>query len=505
MNSAYILAIDQGTSSTKTIIFDEKGKPVARGTEPLKTHYTDNGFVEQDPEDIYQNVLTSVRKCLEDFKASGGDLAHIKACGISNQRETFVLWDDEGRPLYNALVWQCKRSIDICKRWKEEGLEEMINSNTGLVIDPYFSGSKLVWLHENEPKIHAAIESGKAFFGTVDTWLLYRLTGGKSYSTDYTNASRTLFFNLHDLTWDKELLSTFGLSRLNLPEAKASSALFGQTSFEDLLPSPIDITGMIGDSHAAAFGEGCFMPGTAKATLGTGCSILMNIGELPKESKNGMVTTICWSTEDKVNYALEGVIVTCGATVEWLKNELGLFIDSRQTEPMATSVDDNGGVYLVPAFSGLGAPHWDMNRKASISGLTFGSNKNHIVRAALESIPYQIKDVITAMELDTNLDLQQLMVDGGITSNKFVLQFLADLLEKPVVNIGQADVSALGAAFMAGLKAGVYKDLDHLVSMNKGELMILPAPNSSKIKKSYAGWLAAVENVAKDKVLQATS
>jgi glycerol kinase len=502
MSSTYILAIDQGTSSTKSILFDERGKPVARGLEPLKTYYTDNGFVEQDPEDIYQNVLTSVGKCLDDFKAKGGDPAQIKACGISNQRETFVLWDEEGHPLYNAVVWQCKRSIDICKRWKEGGLEDLIKSNTGLIIDPYFSGSKLAWLYEHEPNVHVAIDGGRAFFGTVDTWLLYRLTGGKSYCTDYTNASRTLFFNLHDLSWDQEILSAFGLSGLNLPEAKASSAFFGQSDFNGLLSSPIDITGMIGDSHAAAFGEGCFAPGTAKATLGTGCSIMMNIGELPKESKNGMVTTICWSTGDKVNYALEGVIVTCGATIEWLKNELGLFSDSRQTESMARSVEDNGGVYLVPAFSGLGAPHWDMNRKASISGLTFGSNKNHIVRAALESIPYQIKDVITAMELDTDIELQQLMVDGGITSNKFVLQFLSDLLEKPVVNIGQSDVSALGAAFMAGLKAGVYKDLEHLGTLNKGELSVLPASNTDKIKNYYAGWLIAIESVEKKDMLQ---
>jgi glycerol kinase len=502
MSNTYILAIDQGTSSTKTIIFNEEGMPVARGLEPLKTYYADNGFVEQNPEDIYQNVLASVGKCLEDFKIKGGDPAQIKACGISNQRETFVLWDQEGHPLYNAVVWQCKRSIDICKRWKEEGLEDLIRSNTGLIIDPYFSGSKLAWLYENESKVRAAIDSGKAFFGTVDTWLLYRLTGGKSYCTDYTNASRTLFFNLHDLTWDQEILGIFGLTRLNLPEAKASSAFFGQSDFNGLLPLPIDITGMIGDSHAAAFGEGCFIPGTAKATLGTGCSILMNIGEIPKESRNGMVTTICWSTGDKVNYALEGVIVTCGATIEWLKNELGLFSDSKHTELMARSVDDNGGVYLVPAFSGLGAPYWDMNRKASISGLTFGSNKNHIVRAALESIPYQIKDVITAMELDTNIELQQLMVDGGITSNKFVLQFLSDLLEKPVVNIGQADVSALGAAFMAGLHSGIYKDLEHLSSLNRGMLSILPDVDAGKVKKSYTGWLNALGTLERDKMLQ---
>lgn len=483
----YILAIDQGTSSTKTILFDEEGKPFAKGTEPLKTTYWENGFVEQDPEGLIQNVVASVAKCLSEFKAKGGEFSSIKACGISNQRETFVVWDEEGRPLANAIVWQCKRSIEICNRWKEAGYAEMIQSKTGLLIDPYFSGTKLLWLYENNEAVRTAVDAGRAYFGTVDTWLLYKLTNGESYFTDYTNASRTLFFNLTSLTWDKELLQTFDLSNLNLPQPKASSAFFGQTNFCGLLPSAIEITGMIGDSHAAAFGEGCFTPGTAKATLGTGCSLLMNIGEQPKESKNGMIATICWSTEDTVQHALEGVIVSCGATIEWLKNELGLFADSRQTEDMARAVADNGGVYLIPAFSGLGAPHWDMNRKASVSGLTFGINKNHIVRAALESIPYQIKDVIAAMETDTAIALQQLMVDGGITSNQFVLQFLSDLLDKPVVNIGQPDVSALGAAYMAGLKAGVYKDLDHLAELNAEKKTLNPSGHD-RAKAGYEGW-----------------
>jgi glycerol kinase len=489
----YILAIDQGTSSTKTILFDEHGKPFARGSQPLKTAYLQNGFVEQDPEDIFQNVLASVEKCLSDFNAKGGLVSQIKACGISNQRETFVLWDKNGNPLYNAVVWQCKRSIDICTRWKQAGYEAKIKSCTGLLVDPYFSGTKLVWLYENNDIVRSAIDAGAAYFGTIDTWLLYRLTNGKSYFTDYTNASRTLFFNLKELDWDKDLLQTFGISNLHLAQPKSSSAFFGQTNFGGLLPSPIEITSMIGDSHAAAFGEGCFTPGTAKATLGTGCSILKNIGEQPVASKNGMVTTICWSTDDKVQYALEGVIVTCGATIEWLKNELELFTDSRQTEAMATAVEDNGGVYLIPAFSGLGAPHWDMKRKASLSGLTFGSQKNHLVRAALESIPYQIKDVIVAMEADTSIRLEQLMVDGGITSNQFVLQFLSDLLNKPVVSIGQPDVSALGAAYLAGLKIGTYKDLNHLSELNEGRKTFSPNFND-KIKTAYDGWKQAVLN-----------
>ena len=475
MSNAYILAIDQGTSSTKSIVFNERGEVVARASEPLTTLYLADGHVEQEPEEIWQNVLASVEKCLLDFKSKGGNTADIKTCGISNQRETFVVWDESGRPLYNAVVWQCKRSVDVCARWKEQGLEPLIRARTGLIIDPYFSGSKLVWLAKQVEKVKTALGAGRARFGTIDTWLLYKLTGGKSYYTDYTNASRTLLFNLSSLSWDKELLDVFNLLKLQLPEPKPSSYMFGQTDFNGLLEAPIPITCMMGDSHAAAFGEGCFTAGTAKATLGTGCSILMNIGAEAKSSGNGMVTTICWSTEQRVDYALEGVIVSCGATIEWLKNELGLFADSRQTEAMATAVTDNNGVYLVPAFSGLGAPHWDMSRKASITGLTFGCNKNHIVRAALESIPYQIKDVMEAIQSDAGIQLQELMVNGGITANRFVVQFLANLLEKPVVNRGMPDVSALGAAYLAGLKAGIYKDLDQLKTLNAEKLTIRPA------------------------------
>jgi glycerol kinase len=492
-NKSYILAIDQGTSGTKTILFDEEGRVVVKVTEPLKTYFLDGGFVEQDPEEIYQNVLTSVQKCVLDFKSNGGDTSSIKACGISNQRETFVVWDEKGKPLHNAVVWQCKRSIQICERLKNAGLEEQIKKKTGLIIDPYFSGTKLMWLYENVSNVRNTIDSGKAYFGTIDAWLLYKLTNGKSYFTDFTNASRTLFFNLHNLSWDKVLLTAFGLSNINLPQAKPSSYGFGETDFNGIIDNKIQITGVLGDSHAAAFGEGCYSPGTAKATLGTGSSILMNIGSELKSSANGMVTTICWSTEDRVDYALEGVIVSCGSTIEWIKNELGLISDSKATEAMATSVNDNNGVYLIPAFSGLGAPHWDMNRKASITGLTFDCNKNHIVRAALESIPYQIKDVIVAMEQDAEIELEQLMVDGGITSNKFVLQFLADLLQRTIVTIGMPDVSALGAAYMAGLKVGVYKGIEQLNTLNSNKSFVYPA-DDAKVIGWYEGWRANIRS-----------
>lgn len=492
-NNKYILSIDQGTSSTKSLIFDEAGIAIAKGTEDLHTSYLDNGFVEQDPEDIFQNVLASVKKCLDEFSAKGFNESEIVSIGISNQRETFVVWDKNGKPLHNAVVWQCKRSVNICETLKQKGLSETINKKTGLIIDPYFSATKLIWLAQNNTAIQQSIANGNAFFGTIDTWLLYKLTNGKNYLTDHTNASRTLFFNLHELQWDNELITAFGLTGINLPEIKPSSALFGETNCNGLLLKAIPVTAMIGDSHAAAFGEGCFEKGTAKATMGTGCSILMNIGDKPVRSQNGMVTTICWSIEGRIDYALEGVIVSCGATIEWLKNELNLFSNSKETAAMANAVADNGGVYLVPAFSGLGSPHWDMERKASLTGMSFGTTKNHLVRAALESIPYQIKDVIVAMEKDAVLSLKALMADGGITGNEFVMQFLADLLQKNVTTIATPDVSALGAAYLAGLRSGVYVNIESLNKLNNEKKYHQPSKELSVVTKGYEGWNKTIQ------------
>jgi glycerol kinase len=495
LNGPFVLAIDQGTSSTKTVIFNEKGKVVARGSEPLHTMYLDGGLVEQDPQEIYDNVLTSVAKCIADFTVKEGRIEDIRSCGISNQRETFVLWDKDGKPLHNAVVWQCKRSTAVCEQLRVAGLEEMIRQKTGLLADPYFSGSKVIWLNVHNENIRDAIKQDNALFGTIDTWLLHKLTNGEAYLTDHTNASRTLFFNLETLSWDEGLIRSFGLDGLHLPDIQPSSSYFGETDFGGLLPACIPVTAMIGDSHAAAFGEGCFGPGIAKATLGTGSSILMNTGPELKPSQRGMVTTIGWSAGDRVEYALEGVIVTCGATIEWLKTNLGLFSDIRETESMARSVSDSGGVYLVPAFSGLGAPHWDMNRKASITGLTFNSNKNHIVRAALESIPFQIKDVIVAMEADTGIALRELKIDGGLTSNNFVVQMLADLLEKPVANLGFPEISALGAAYLSGLYSGVYPDIAYLQKLSAGHSSVLPHAANDGVKAGYRGWQEAIGSV----------
>ncbi|RYU97348.1 FGGY family carbohydrate kinase [Emticicia agri] len=498
----FVLAIDQGTSSTKSIIFDKAGNPVAKGHADLHTDYFDNGFVEQNPEEIYQNVLASVKLCLTDFVAKGYRIAEIASCGISNQRETFVLWDKSGVALSPAVVWACKRSVDICQKLKAQNQETLIKERTGLIIDPYFSGTKLLWLIENDSVLKDKLTKGEVYFGTVDCWLLFKLTKGQSFKTDYTNAHRTLLFNINTLTWDKEILQLWGLEKLNLPEVCPSSYDFGEWNLDficnDSLNSSLKIHALIGDSHAATFGEGCFEKGTAKVTLGTGSSIMMNIGDKPVISSNGMLTTICWSTENRVDYALEGAIVACGSTIEWLKNELNLFQHSSETEAMANAVADNAGVYLIPAFSGLGGPHWQMNRRASIEGMTFGTSKNHIVRAALESIAYQIKDVIDAMSQDMGAALQAISVNGGITRNQFVIRFLVDLLGISLKKQSNADISALGAAYLAGLKSEVYESIEQLKKMNQAKTEeIQPDLSNTKIHTAYAGWkslIAAYKN-----------
>ena len=374
-------------------------------------------------------------------------------------------------------------------------MEVEISTRTGLKIDPYFSGTKLIWLYKNNKAVKKSIDEGRCHFGTVDTWLLYKLTDGAMYATDMTNASRTLLFNISDLNWDSVLMERFGLTNLKMPKVKHSSALFGQSNFNGLFDTEIPITGLIGDSHAAAFGEGCFISGTAKATLGTGSSILWNTGNTPVRSEKGMVTTICWSMEGRVDYALEGIIISCGATIEWLKNQLELFENSFETEQMALNLTSNEGVYLIPSFSGLGAPHWQMDWKATIHGLTFKSDKSRLVRAALESIPYQIKDVISVMEEESGFKLKELKVDGGITANRFIVQFLADLLGANVVNIGIVDVTALGAALIAGLGAGLWKNLDDLPKLEQNVLVHKPSSDTDMVKKSYMGWQKIIEEL----------
>lgn len=497
----YILAIDQGTSSTKSVIFDNEGNMVAKGHTDLKTNYFDNGFVEQDPEGIFQNILDSVSLCFESFIKKGHEISQIASCGISNQRETFLLWDKSGMTLSPAVVWACKRSIGICQDLIAKGQNEMVHKKTGLIIDPYFSGTKLLWLLENDADLKTKVQAGEVYFGTVDCWLLFKMSGGKTFKTDHTNAHRTLLFNINTLQWDEELLKLWGLENLNLPEVYPSSNYFGEFDLSLLSPNSshiihhtsLKITALIGDSHAAAFGEGCFDLGMAKVTLGTGSSIMMNTGATPIFSKNGMLATICYSTSAGVNFALEGAIVACGSTIEWLKNELNLFEDLALTEKMATNLPDNAGVYLIPAFSGLGAPHWQMDRKASIEGMTFGTSKNHIVRAALESIPYQIKDVINAMRQDMGADLKSIAVNGGLTKNNFVIRFLVDLLELPLIKQENPDISALGAAYLAGLESDVYQNIEQIKALNAKKISkILPDLKNDIVKKGYEGWLTKI-------------
>ena len=492
-NKQHILAIDQGTSATKAIIFDENGRLLSKGLAPLHTHYHSNGFVEQDAEGIYENMLEAVALCLDEYAVNGHDIASIATIGISNQRETFIVWDKNGKPLHPAIVWQCKRSVAVCNDLKEKGMAEMVSTRTGLLIDPYFSATKLMWLNQNNDDVANAIKNNNAFFGTVDSWLLYRMTNGAVHATDHSNASRTLLFNLKDLCWDEELIDAFGLKGIILPTIQTSASHFGSTTLNGMLPQAIPISSMVGDSHAASFGEGCFNKGSAKATMGTGCSIMMNIGHQALASANGMVSTVCWSIPGRVDYALEGVIVSCGSTIEWLKNTLQLFKDSKETEAMARAVDSNGGVYLVPAFSGLGSPHWQMQRKASLLGLTFGSTKEHIVRAALESIAYQIKDVIAAMESDAGTRLEGLKADGGIASNAFVLQFTADLLERNVETMHIQDISALGAALLAGIGNGIYNNMAEVEALVFDKKIYTPDLSNQSVKLNYQDWQAAIE------------
>jgi len=476
----HILALDQGTSGTKAIIFDEKGQLCAKATAPLASYHPQVGFVEQDPMEIYQNVLTAASECLNTFKKIHPDTPlNLISTGISNQRETFVVWDANGNPLHNAVVWQCKRSLGVCDELMAKGLEPEIQKRTGLTIDPYFSATKLMWLNANETTVQTAIKEGKAYFGTVDSWLVFKLTNGTVFATDHTNASRTLFYNIFELQWDGFLLESFGLTGLNLPEVKPSAADYGRTNFEGLLATTIPITAAIGDSHAAFFGENCFQEGMAKATLGTGCSILWNLGEKADLMDNGMLTTIGWSLPNKVAYAAEGVIVSCGSTLEWLRKQLQLFSEVSEIEPLVTALNDNEGVYLIPAFSGMGAPHWKKDWKASIHGLTFGSTPAHLIRAGLESIAYQIKDIIASIENTTPHRLKELKVDGGITANQFLMQFCTDLLGKNITNVGIADVSALGAALVSGMGAGLWKTLDDLPKLPEDSIRLY-RPNTER-------------------------
>lgn len=493
MKEAALLSIDQGTSGSKAILFSLSGKLVAKATVATRQRYPQAGFVEQDPEELYQSVIQAVKAAVKQYEEEGGDRRTIRCCGISNQRETFLLWDRDGKPLRPAVVWQCKRSVAVCSRLEEEGYGDDLTRRTGLIIDPYFSGTKLTAILEQENDIAEQVHAGKAFFGTVDSWLLFRLTGG-AYASDFTNASRTLFMNLDSLSWDEEMIALLSAEGLRLPELGPSSRIFGTSDFEGIFPSSIPISAMIGDSHAAAFGERCFSSGNAKATLGTGSSILMNTGSQRPVSKNGMVATICWSAGDRVDYALEGIIVSCGSTITWMRDQLGLFDESRDSDILAESVASSEGVCLIPAFSGLGAPYWKMDQKGMITGLTFASSKAHVVRAGLESIAFQIKDVIMAMEADSGITLRSLKADGGLTVSNFTLSLIASLLQVPVTAIDVKEASALGAGLLAALGAGIFSSIDEIAAIPYNSVDHKPKASPSALE-AYALWKQTIRTL----------
>ena len=487
----YVLAIDQGTSGTKALIFDSEGQVHARGFAAVACTHPRTGFVEQDAEALYESVLRAVTECIGKFEGSRDDIAGV---GISNQRETVVLWNAKGEPIVPAVSWQCQRSLGICERMKADGLGPVIAQKTGLLIDPYFSGSKLIWLNENDERVRDAIAKGDAYFGTIDSWLLYRLTKGTAYRTDYTNASRTMLFNLATLQWDRELVDAFGLRGLRLPEPMPSASDFGATDFDGLLDRAIPVLSMIGDSHAAAVGEGCLHPGVAKATMGTGSSIMMNVGAHPQEPAHGLVSTLCFASDERVDYALEGIVISAGSTPAFLKDKLRLFDDFAQAEQAFIDYD-NGGVFVLPAFSGIGCPHWKYPGGAQIVGLDFSKSWQHVARAAYESIVYQIKDVITVMEQAANVRLRELYLDGGLVQRPFLLQYLSDTLDRPVSTLALSEISAAGAAALAAWKGGLIASLDTYQSKRVIARRVEPGSGVDAAAANHAQWLRWIERL----------
>lgn len=486
----YILAIDQGTTSSRAIVFDSDGNIVSVAQQEFTQHYPKPGWVEHDPNEIWATTIGVIADALarKDIKRN-----EIAAIGITNQRETTVIWDaDTGKPIYNAIVWQDRRTSKICDDIKEKGLESTFKKKTGLIIDAYFSGTKIKWILDNVEGAKKKAEKGRLRFGTIDTWLIWKLTNGKIHVTDYTNASRTLIYNIFNLCWDEELLQVLDIPESILPNVRPSSEIYGYTD-KEVFGGEVPITGIAGDQQAAVFGHCCFEKGMVKNTYGTGCFMLMNTGEKAVLSEHGLLTTIAYGINEKVCYALEGSIFVAGASVQWLRDELKLVDSASDTEYFAQKVKDTNGVYVVPAFTGLGAPYWDMYARGVIVGLTRGASKAHIIRATLESIAYQTKDVLDAMEADSKINLKALRVDGGAATNTFLMQFQSDILgilvEKPVIN----ETTALGAAYLAGLAISYWKNQDELVEKWKKDRIYTPNMDSTYKDKLYKGWKRAVE------------
>jgi len=487
-NMKYIVALDQGTTSSRAIVFDERQSIVSSTQKEFTQIYPKPGYVEHDPMEIYSTQYGVLAEALSKSGVSPTDVAAI---GISNQRETTILWDkNTGKPVYNAIVWQCRRTHTYCEALKERGLEPYIKEATGLVIDAYFSATKIMWILDNVSGVREKAEAGDILFGTVDTWLIWNLSGGRAHVTDCTNASRTMLFNINTLRWDDKLLEEFNIPRQILPEVRSSSEV---CAVANILGRYIPISGIAGDQQAALFGQKCFSKGDAKNTYGTGCFLLLNTGDKPVASKSGLLTTIAVGIGGKVQYALEGSVFTAGAVIQWLRDELDMIKTAAESEKCAMSVGDNGGVYIVPAFTGLGAPCWDMRARGAMFGLTRGANKNHIVRAALESIAFQTKDVLDAMKADTGAELGELKADGGASANDFLMQFQADILNKDIRCPSSTEATALGAAYLAGLSTGVWNDTEDLIVSQSRDRWFVPNMRAEQREALLAGWKKAVE------------
>jgi len=495
MNRDYLLAIDQSTSGTKALVIDRSGAVIARSEAGHRQIYPAPGWVEHDPLEIYGNVIRVARQAL---RGAGIDARRLAALTITNQRETAVLWDrTTGLPVCNAIVWQCQRTSDDCARLREEGHEPVVRAKTGLKLDPYFSATKWRWMLDHAEGAKEKLEEGKLLAGTIDSWLVWKLTGGRVHATDYTNASRTSLYNIYTLDWDEELCGLFGVPRRLLPEVKPSDEIFGYTDDPELWEDQVPITGVIGDSQAALFGQRCHEPGMAKATYGTGTSVLMNIGGKPVSPGNGLVTAIAWGMGGTVTYALEGIIRTSGDTIKWVRDDLGLFGTYEELDDLIRQLPDNQGVYLVPAFVGLGAPYWDPDARAAITGMSRSTGRAHVVRAALESIAYQVCDAIELMRRESGIELSELRADGGASRNAALMQFQADLLDKDVVASEVAELSAMGSAFLGGLGAGFWPSAERLPA-GAGR-RFEPAMGAAERERLIAGWHRAVRSVLKNR------
>ena len=484
----YLLSLDQGTTSTRAILFTREGTVAAIEQQPLQQYFPQEGWVEHDAEEIWQSSLHVLQKVLQNIPIS-----QVAALGITNQRETTIIWDKQtGKPLYHAIVWQDRRTADYCQQLATAGYENMIQQKTGLLIDPYFSATKLHWLLNNIPDAKKLVEEQRLAFGTVDSFLLWKLTNGKQHATDATNASRTLLFNIHTQQWDPELLKLFDIPVAILPEVKDSSADFG---FAEINDEQLSIGAMIGDQQAAAVGQACFTPGMVKSTYGTGCFVLVNTGDTAVQSQNRLLTTVAYRLNNKVTYALEGSIFVAGAAVQWLRDTLKLIHTAQDSESMAMKTKNTGGVYLVPAFTGLGAPYWDPLARGAILGLTRDSGVEHIVRAALESVCYQTRDLLEAFQADWKSEFTILRVDGGMVMNDWLMQFLADILQIKIERPMVAETTALGAAYLAGLQVGIYSSLDTIASLWQLQKTFLPQMAELQRQQLYAGWLEALHRI----------